>query len=360
MIIVGLNFGDEGKGLTTSFLCSQTKKTLVVRFNGGQQAGHTVVYNNKRHIFSSFGSGSLQGIPTYWSTYCTFYPTAFLNEYKLLDNPTIYVNPLCPVTTPFDVEFNKITEKEKKHGSVGVGFGSTIQRHENHYKLFVQDLFHESVLLAKLKNIQAYYKNILSVHSLEIELFLEAVKQVKEIIIPSNDSILNDYNPIFEGAQGILLDMDFGFFPNVTRSNTTSKNALDLFPSQEIYYVTRSYLTRHGNGFLPNEKKLNLINNENETNKRHEFQGEFRTAELNIDLLNYALDCDNHFSHGLKKNLIITCTDQFKIDIDELVHRLHTKFHKVYVSNGDSLNNISIYKTNHERIRKSVFAGHTR
>ena len=343
-IVCGLGWGDEGKGLTVSYLCSQTDYSLVVRFNGGQQAGHTTVYNGKRHVFSSFGAGSLQGVPTYWSSYCTFYPPSFCREYDmLLDyNPVIYVNPLCPVTTPFDIDHNRLTEKRKGHGSVGMGFGATIQRQEHYYKLHVQDLFYETVLLTKLRTIAAYYNGV-DVEE-QIEYFLKAVRKVRNIIKLSDDSILKRYNPIFEGAQGILLDMDFGFFPNVTRSNTTSKNALQMYGADEIYYVTRSYLTRHGNGFMPGERKLNLFNNELETNVKHEYQGEFRTAELDIDLMNYALQCDNNYSAGLKKNLVITCNDQFGIDIDSLLSKLNTNFDKVYISNGPSLDNIFLYQ----------------
>ncbi len=208
---------------------------------------------------------------------------AFLNEYDLLKDPVIYVHPLCPVTTPFDVANNRVSEKTKKHGSVGMGFGATIQRQENFYKLFVQDLYFETVLVAKLRAIANYYQ--IENCENEIDYFLECAKEAREIIQLSDDRILKHSNPIFEGAQGILLDMDFGFFPNVTRSNTTTKNALQIHQANEVYYVTRSYLTRHGSGFLPNEQLLNLKNNQNETNKSHEFQGEFRTAELNIDLL---------------------------------------------------------------------------
>lgn len=344
MIVVGLGFGDEGKGLTTSFLCSQTINPLVVRFNGGQQAGHTVVYEGKRHVFSSFGSGSLQNVPTYWSSFCTFYPPSFLREYELLNKPTIYVNPLCPVTTPFDIDHNRNTEKVKRHGSVGMGVGSTIKRQEDYYKLFVQDLFFEDILVAKLKAIAKYY-NMEKDADREILYFVKAVNKVKNIIKVEDDSVLQRYNPIFEGAQGILLDMDFGFFPNVTRSNTTTKNALQMYPSQEVYYVTRSYLTRHGNGFLPNEKKLSLVNNKNETNVSHPYQGEFRTAELDISLLNYALQCDNNFSKGLKKNLVITCLDQYSIDMDFLLRKLNFSFNKVFISRGDSLTDISLYKS---------------
>lgn len=338
MIVLGLSFGDEGKGLTTSFLCSQAKNPLVVRFNGGHQAGHTVVYNGKRHVFSSFGSGTLQGVPTYWSSYCTFDPTSFLNEYYLLPNARIFVNPLCPVTTPFDVADNQRKEMSLRHGSVGVGFGSTIQRQESNYKLYVQDLYHKSVLTQKLNLIAQYYG--LGVSDDKVDAFLKSVELALCIIKLEDDSIMHHFDPIFEGAQGILLDMDFGFFPNVTRSNTTSKNALQMYDSKEVYYVTRSYLTRHGNGFLPNEKKLPLVNNENETNQPNKYQGKFRTAELDVDLLNYSLRCDSNFSLGLKKNLVITCLDQYPIDVDHLLKTINTSFNKVFVSTGDSLADI--------------------
>lgn len=353
-IVVGAGFGDEGKGLTTSWRCANTEKPLVVRFNGGHQAGHQVNYNGKKHIFSSFGSGTLQGVPTYWSEYCTFHPSAFLNEYQLLKSlkPLIYVNPLCPVTTFFDVDFNRLAERTKANGSVGVGFGATIQRQEAYYKLFVQDLFHEKILLEKLKNIANYYGR--KYDDYRMEEFLEVIREVKNIITLSDNSIIyNNYNPIFEGAQGILLDMDFGFFPNVTRSNTTSKNALKLCEvsgvfnytnTHEIYYVTRCYTTRHGRGYMGEGKPVTLKNNEGETNKSHEFQGEFRTSEMDFELLNYALECDNNFSKGVRKNLVITCTDQLDTDIDLFLSKVNTSFDKVFISNGNSLDNISEVK----------------
>lgn len=340
-VILGLCFGDEAKGLTTSWLCSQTPNPLVVRFNGGHQAGHTVVYEGKRHVFSGIGSGALQVVPTYWSKYCTFYPPSFMREYDMLAGyaPKVFVNPLCPVTTPFDIDYNRNMEKVKKHGSVGMGFGATIQRQEDYFKLFVQDLYYEPVLIAKLKNIAAYYR----AEDVEeqIEYFLKAVRRALTYIKVIDDSILSKYNPIFEGAQGILLDMDFGFFPNVTRSNTTSKNALQMAPNSEIYYVMRSYLTRHGNGYMPNEEVLPLINNDEETNKSHAYQGEFRTAKHDIGLLNYALQCDYNFSKNCVKNLVISCMDQYEIDVPLLLHGLQVKFNNVYVSRGPSLHCIN-------------------
>lgn len=349
MIVVGLGFGDEGKGLTTSFLCSQVKNPLVVRFNGGHQAGHTVVYNGERHVFSSFGSGTLQGAPTYWSAYCTFYPTAFLNEWNIFKkSPLVFINPLCPVTTPYDVEYNKYREKMNGHGSVGVGFGTTIDRHQKNYKLYVQDLFHEKILFEKLKMIQKYYKDAFGITGVDTLGFLDDIAQAKNLIWLATDAILSQFDPIFEGAQGILLDQDFGFFPNVTRSNTTSKNAVKMYsPAEDIYYVTRCYQTRHGNGFMTNEHKtIKLINNDDETNIYNIYQRHFRVAPIDTDLINYSIECDSNFSKDLEKNLIITCVDQLPdFDVDDMIKSIEQPFSKIYISKGPSLENISLYKS---------------
>lgn len=345
-IVIGLGYGDEGKGHVVSWLCSKTQNALVVRFNGGHQAGHTVNYNGKRHVFSSFGSGSLQDIPTYWNKYCTFNPVAFVKEYKLLDKPLIYVNPLCPVTTPFDIAFNQICEQNNSNGSVGVGFGATIQRQQDHFTLFVQDLFYEKIVREKLRNISHYYdcKSSLNKKEKEADEFFKSIDEVKKIITLADDSIMNNYTPIFEGAQGILLDQDHGFFPNVTRSYTTSKNAFENFYKrpEEVYYVTRTYQTRHGKGFMSNEGyELKLKNNENETNKSHAYQGEFRTGPIDIELLNYALKCDaNYASSLIKKNLVITCIDQHEIDVNELLNKLDVHFDNIFISHGETLNDI--------------------
>lgn len=90
--VIGLGFGDEGKGITTDYLCSKTKNPLVVRFCGGSQVGHTVVHNGIRHVFSSFGSGTLRGVPTYWSHKCALDPIGMLNELDVLKEKGITLN----------------------------------------------------------------------------------------------------------------------------------------------------------------------------------------------------------------------------------------------------------------------------
>ena len=357
-IVLGLLFGDEGKGSITSFL-TKNYKSLVIRFNGGHQAGHTVVENGYRHIFSSLGAGTLNGADTYISEYCTFYPYAFKQEINSLIlngfNPTVFVNPLTMITTPFDVFFNQKLEDVNKHGSVGVGFGATIARNEETpYKLYAVDLFNESILKHKLKNISNYYKfensdNIITE-------FMKDISDITSLLsITTLSDIKNNYEQIvFEGAQGILLDMNFGYFPNVTRSNTTSKNALQIIkdnnlPIPNIIYCMRSYLTRHGNGPMINERRD--FNFEDLTNKSHKYQGDFRQGEHSLNQIKYAISCDSSYSGFSLSNkmLFISCLDQTdnkilidgkKLEIGDLKKELGIN---IYVNNSVNTKTIKIY-----------------
>ncbi len=356
-IVVGLGFGDEGKGGFTDYLCEKKPTdTLVVRFNGGHQAGHTVwTKNGENHVFSNFGAGTLQGVPTYWSQHCTVFASALLKELKHItqinplaykNKPILYLDNLCPLTTHYDLLANRVVEDARetaRHGSCGVGFGATIARHiHTPLKFYAQDMLFEDICRQKLQNIRDYYASKIKdfgeyEHDEEDERFLDNIKKIQLLVKENSikfvtekyffeEYISNKYkNIVFEGAQGILLDMDFGFFPNVTRSNTTSKNAITLIEkylpehlkNTNIYYITRCYQTRHGAGVMANEiveseKTFVLKNNEHETNQTHDYQGHFRKGFLNIDWLKYAIFSDKNFSHNLPKNLVLTCLDQME------------------------------------------------
>lgn len=338
-IILGLGYGDEGKGKTTAWLAEQSESPLVIRFSAGHQAGHTVVNDRgQRHVFSNFGSGTFSGVPTYWSAYCTFNPVAYHHEQRALQalgiQPRAFIDALVMVTTPYDIFFNRQRESIQRHGSCGLGVRATMTRNESPYKLYVQDLQYPLVLEQKLQAIRQYYRDK---SGDEAEWLLAADKAVMDFLqstaaIRENLSIvrekqffsdLNTYDHlIFEGTQGILLDMDHGFFPNVTYAYTTSRNAMDMIerydlPLPTVYYITRAYQTRHSNGFLSNEHlPLDYIPNPEETNQYNPWQGTQRVAPLDIDLLNYALESDQNYS-GLAKErrLVVTCLDQLLGDI---------------------------------------------
>ena len=143
--VIGLGFGDEGKGNFTNYLCFQKNSDpSVVRYSGGHQAGHTVVHNGIRHVFSNFGSGTLAEASTFWSKYCAVDPIALINELGVLLTknvmPLLYIDARCPVTTPYDKLHNWELEKKNKHGSVGFGVGATLERERNFYSLTFEDL----------------------------------------------------------------------------------------------------------------------------------------------------------------------------------------------------------------------------
>jgi adenylosuccinate synthase len=142
-------------------------------------------------------------------------------------------------------------------------------------------------------------------------------------------------NMVFEGSQGVLLDQEHGVFPNVTHAHTTSKNAIELIEGLfsagtiTVNHVTRSYGTRHGNGWTPNPSvafsNFPLLKPAGEEiNVRNEYQGEFRAFDLDRDVLKHAAQMDKicfYRSKGEKFlnpkfNLIVTCVDQNPFTLD--------------------------------------------
>lgn len=364
-IVIGLGCGDEGKGLVVDWLCSKDSILLVIRFSGGHQVGHTVVIEDKTHIFSNFGSGTLRGIPTYWSKYCTVEPIGLVNELELLlskgINPLLYIDAKCPITTPMDISHNQDSEETNNHGSMGVGFGSTIEREEKHYSLIFSDLFYPNILDEKLRLIRRYYNEDMFCINKD---FYESCKilinspQIKKVY-----DLPEEYNYICEGSQGLLLDQNFGFFPNVTRSNTGCKNAIEILKDSDpdIYLVTRAYQTRHGNGFMTNENMPhNILDNPLESNVENKYQGKFRKSLLDVSLLEYGINKDNYIRNSDKKNLVITCLDSvineyrftYKgeiclcIDEDDFIKRISNILNitNVYISRSNKSENIRRFR----------------
>lgn len=327
-IVLGLGYGDEGKGLTTNYLCSKSKESIVVRFNGGPQAGHTVVVDGKRHVCSNFGAGVLQGAPVYFTEHTTFYPVTAVNELielKKLDkklSPKIILHPLTKIITPYDV-FADRNKDDFSARTCGLGIGKTMKRNEDVYKLYAVDLINSEVFRNKIDNICGYYNyeypdNCNVWLEAELKLFSTAINDLKKFVEIHDYSFLKTTEHlVFEGAQGILLDMDHGVFPHVTYSNTTSKNAHDVLDkincfNRDIFYVTRCYSTRHGSGLFKG-KNIKLINNHDETNVYNRWQGFFRIGEIDYDLINHSLNIDQIYSgHNkvLSKNMVVTCLDQ--------------------------------------------------
>ncbi len=311
--VIGAGFGDEGKGLVTDYLSSVHEQPLVIRFSGGHQSGHHVVIDEIRdHVFSNFGSGSFRGVPTYWSQYCTVDPVGVINEWEVIKekggHPVLYINALCPVTTPFDVVHNRKTEAANFHGSCGVGVGATFEREKNLYSLVFGDLFYPSVFRIKLDLIRRYYQCDAS-----LDVFLYCCDRImqSDFFHVLDDLPQSGYETlIFEGSQGLLLGQNTGFFPHVTRSDTGTGNILDMGFSPEVFLVSRAYQTRHGNGPMTNEHiPHNIMENPYEKNTDHPYQGQFRRSLLDLDLLRYAISRDAYICQSQDITLVLTCLD---------------------------------------------------
>lgn len=349
--VIGLGFGDEGKGLVTDWLSSQSpaNQTLVVRFSGGQQAGHTVVLDDKRHVFSQFGSGTLRGIPSYLSSYCTMYLNTLVEERRELLKkgipPKLYIHPFTSLTTPYDVYAGRRREAEYRHGSVGLGIAATRFRENHNLYLRAADLLHPQLFKEKLLKIEEYYKPQYIqplIPEGEIKEFMESANEWQELFTLADYSIMGDLfrNIILEGSQGIMLDKDHGIFPHVTYANTTSKNAVLVAKEmrkelKEVFYVTRCYQTRHGNGWMSNEGPIQLVNNQQETNIENSWQRKFRVGELDYELLNYALEVDKQYRGTANTNLVVTCLDQ-RSDFQFIIRNLRTSFSSIHYSTGPS------------------------
>jgi adenylosuccinate synthase len=308
-IVVGLGFGDEGKGATVDHIAASLPTARVVRFNGGQQAGHNVIHDGFHHTFANYGSGTLSGVPTWISQHCTINPLNTREEQQALmpvpslltDNiRKIRVHEDALVTTPLHVAVNHRAERERgkdRHGSTGTGFGETIaySLDENNHPLRAKQM----VSLGEICHFLSMYRSDMGLEQ-DYQLFnmasamFDSFRDCYEIVTDEEfTEELSHGHTVFEGAQGFGLDEDFGYHPHTTWSKTTPDNAMDLLNASgvddvEVYGCLRTYATRHGAGPLAYEGTLD-VPGADAHNPTYEWAGAFRTAPWDTEELNRAL-----------------------------------------------------------------------
>ena len=252
-VVIGAQFGDEGKGRLVDYYAALDNNRLVVRFNGGAQAGHTVITpDGRRQVFSHVGSGAFAGAATLLSRFFVANPILFLKEQAVLAGlgvtPTVLIDPASPATTPYDMLINQIIERERgtgRHGSCGIGFGETLERNlRPDYALTVGELT-QGGLADRLNAIRRDYApgrlaqlGFGEIHGREkarfesdaiLERYIDDVQRfLQAVTVTAADTAIRGRSLIFEGAQGLLLDQERGFFPYVTRSHTGLRNVLTL------------------------------------------------------------------------------------------------------------------------------------
>lgn len=326
--VIGLGFGNEGKGMFTDLLASRLHNPVIVRFSGGHSVSHTVYMDDEEfHVFSNFGSGSFRGAPTFWSRYCTIEPVGMLKELNTLETknliPVLHIDPSCPVTTPFEIlHANKIAA-ELPHGCCDMESRATWKRESDHYSLTFGDIFYPSVLKLKMEQIQKYYGV-----QVPLEDFFTAVQILAkhDFIRPAYESIIQKYNSvIFEGSHGLLLDRTIGFFPHVSCSNTGTANILAMGYEPFVFLVSRAYQTRHSDGPMTNENIAHSIRlNTQEKIEDETRHVELRRSILDLDLLQYAIQKDPYLRETPRKSLVITCLDL----LDDFMYSLKDNVHK--------------------------------
>jgi adenylosuccinate synthase len=321
-IVVDLGFGDAGKGTIIDFLARQSEKPpVVVRFNGGAQAAHNVITpTGVHHTFSQFGAGSfIPGARTFLSRFMLVDPTAIIPEAEHLRESgigdplsTLYIDEDAMVVTRFHKEANRARERARgdgRHGSCGMGIGEAVDLNLKHpdltirmrdlRSLYIQD--RRTVrILEKQRDWLADLASVLQVDVDEVDIDFE-IEQMGRLVshchVVDRSYLRRCDSPLlFEGAQGVLLDENYGFHPYTTWSNCTFDNAQTLL--DEINYsekverlgVLRSYMVRHGPGPFPTED-IGLAGLLPEWHNRDgEWQRAVRFGWFDVMLARYAME----------------------------------------------------------------------
>ena len=269
--VIGLQWGDEGKGKIVDYLSEDFD--LVVRYQGGNNAGHTVIVDDTTYKLNLIPSGVIRGKICFLGQGVVLDPNHFSNEYdqikKKINNPKIYLSSNISLILDYHKQLDKINESilntEKKIGTTSKGIGPAYQDKVGRKSIKLYDLKSKKIIEEKMHSIKKFYDPILESFN-ESKINIEQTIQdllsfydvVNELIV-DNSQIKKEFKNkkiLFEGAQGALLDLDHGSYPFVTSSNTVSSNIV-IGSALQVDYQTvgifKAYATRVGNGPFPSE-----------------------------------------------------------------------------------------------------------
>ncbi len=269
--VIGLQWGDEGKGKIVDYLSEDFD--LVVRYQGGNNAGHTVIVDDKIYKLNLIPSGVIRGKDCYLGQGVVLDPNHFSNEYdqivKKISNPKVFLSSNISLILEYHKQLDKINESilnsEKKIGTTSKGIGPAYQDKVGRKSIKLYDLKSKNIIEEKIHSIKKFYDPILEKFNEskidveqtvnELQIFYELVK---DLIIDNSlmKKKFKNKKILFEGAQGALLDLDYGSYPFVTSSNTVSSNIV-IGSAFQVDYQTigifKAYATRVGNGPFPSE-----------------------------------------------------------------------------------------------------------
>ncbi len=315
-VVIGANAGDEGKGLVSGSLARQAmnehKKTLTVFYNGTIQRAHSFGDN----LYHCVAAGIEFGSDTFYHKMFVIDPIAlWLKQVK------VYIDPNCRLILPCDIKKNRNLEKsrgDKRHGSCGMGLFAAVTRSKQPgMYVSAREMLNPYMLLTHVKVIgKKYSTDFDDVYNLDN--FMKATAYVAnncEIIGFEELLEKNHYETIiYEGGQGLLLDQgNKDDFPHLTPSSVGIYNIHDdiakLNCTPELYYVSRTYMTRHGAGPMEAECTKEDINPDivDKVNQPNEWQGSLRFGYINPDTLYKRVQKDaSQYSEKAQINMVLT------------------------------------------------------
>ncbi|MFI8003681.1 adenylosuccinate synthase [Streptomyces sp. NBC_00178] len=277
LVLLGAQWGDEGKGKATDLLGGSVD--YVVRYQGGNNAGHTVVVGDQKYALHLLPSGILSpGCTPVIGNGVVVDPAVLLSELSGLnergvDTSKLLISGNAHLITPYNVTVDKVTERflgKRKIGTTGRGIGPTYADKINRVGIRVQDLYDESILEQKveaaLEQKNQLLAKVFNRRAIEagkiVEEMLQYAEQIKPYVADTtlilNDAIDEGKVVLFEGGQGTLLDVDHGTYPFVTSSNPTAGGACTgagVGPTKitRVIGILKAYTTRVGAGPFPTE-----------------------------------------------------------------------------------------------------------
>ena len=294
VVILGTQWGDEGKGKIVDMLTDNAD--AVVRFQGGHNAGHTIVVGDQTTILHLIPSGILrEDVACYIGNGVVLSPEALLEEVKMLEEKDVkateklFISEGCPLILPYHILLDQAREKARGNSAIGTtgrGIGPAYEDKVARRGLRAGDLLNVENSIDKLKSILDYHNYVLEHYfkykTCDIDDTIEKLRawaeQIKPMICDVSDRLYQlqqqDQRILFEGAQGTLLDIDHGTYPYVTSSNTTSGGVCSgsgVAPNSIDYVlgIVKAYTTRVGGGPFPTELFDNI--GEHLGEKGHEF-----------------------------------------------------------------------------------------
>ncbi|RKQ96306.1 adenylosuccinate synthetase [Kushneria sinocarnis] len=278
VVVLGTQWGDEGKGKVVDLLTESA--SAVVRFQGGHNAGHTLVIDGEKTVLHLIPSGILRSdVTCVIGNGVVLSPEALLDEIRELEDKGVPVrerlrlSPACPLILPYHVRLDQAREKARgvaKIGTTGRGIGPAYEDKVARRGLRLGDILHRERFASKLGEVLDYHNFVLSRYHGEEpvdfqQVLDEAMAMAEDLrpMVSDTVSLVHDIrkanqNIMFEGAQGSLLDIDHGTYPFVTSSNTTAGGTATGSGVGPLYLdyvlgITKAYTTRVGSGPFPTE-----------------------------------------------------------------------------------------------------------